>query len=75
MIKAHELRNMTIDEIRMKIEALKCDLFNFRTEVKSGRIEKPHRIRITKRDIARCKTILRELSRTAKETQDNSKGR
>ena len=44
MIKANELRNMTADEIKLKIEALKKDLFNLRTEAKAGRIEKPHKI-------------------------------
>jgi large subunit ribosomal protein L29 len=60
MIKANELRNMTVDEIRIKMEALKKDLYNLRTEVKAGRVEKPHRINETRRDIARCETIIRE---------------
>jgi large subunit ribosomal protein L29 len=60
MIKANELRNMTVDEIRLKMEALKKDLYNLRTEAEAGRVEKPHRINETKRDIARCETIIRE---------------
>ncbi len=60
MIKANELRNMTVDEIRLKIEALKKDLYNMRTEVKAGRIEKPHRIHQTRKDIARCETVIKE---------------
>lgn len=60
MIKANELRNMTADEIKMKVEGLKKDLFNLRSEAKAGRIEKPHRIKETKHDIARCMTIIRE---------------
>ncbi|MFH1996624.1 MAG: 50S ribosomal protein L29 [Candidatus Omnitrophota bacterium] len=62
MIKANELRNMTVEEIQRKIEALKQSLFTMRTEVLGGRIEKPHRIRDAKRDIARCETIIREKS-------------
>ena len=60
MIKANELRNMTVDEIRLKIEALKKDLYNLRTEAKAGRVEKPHRISEVRTDIARCETIIRE---------------
>lgn len=60
MIKANELRNMTVDEIRGKIEALKKELYNLRTEAKAGRVEKPHKISDTRRDIARCETIIRE---------------
>ena len=62
MVKANELRNMTIDEIRLKIEALKKDLYNMRTEVKAGRIEKPHKISETRKDIARCETVIKEKS-------------
>lgn len=62
MIKSNELRNMTADEIRQKIEGFKKELFNLLTEAKAGRIEKPHRIRQTKRDIARCLTVIKEKS-------------
>lgn len=60
MIKGNELRNMTVEEIRQKIESLKKELFNVRTEALSGRIEKPHRISDVRKDIARCETIVRE---------------
>ena len=60
MIKTNELRNMTADEIRMKIEALKKELYGLRTEAESGRIEKPHKIGDVRRDIARCLTIMKE---------------
>jgi len=66
MIKANELRNMTSDEIRQKLESFKKDLFNLRTDAKLGRVEKPHRISVTRRDIARCETILREKQNAAK---------
>jgi len=62
MIKANELRNMTVDEINLKVEALKKDLYHMRTESKAGRIEKPHRINETRKDIARCHTVMREKS-------------
>ena len=60
MIKANELRNMTADEIAQKVEVLKKDLFGMRTEAKAGRIEKPHKIKEVKKDIARCETVLKE---------------
>ena len=62
MIKGNELRNMTVDEIRLKMDALKKELFNLRTEAKAGRIEKPHKISEARKDIARCETIIREKS-------------
>ena len=62
MVTANELRNMTVDEIRFKIAALKKELFNLRTEAKAGRIEKPHKINDTRKDIARCETVIKEKS-------------
>jgi len=62
MMKANELRNMTVDEIRLKIEALKKELYNLRTEARAGRIEKPHKINDTRKDIARCETVIKEKS-------------
>jgi large subunit ribosomal protein L29 len=61
MLKPNEVRNMTQDEILRKLADLKKELYGFRTEAKSGRIEKPHKIRETRRDVARCETILREM--------------
>jgi large subunit ribosomal protein L29 len=60
MIKINELRNMTVDEINMKLEGLKKELYGLRTEAKAGRIEKPHKLSEAKRDIARCLTVIRE---------------
>ncbi len=60
MIKANELRNMTVAEIRLKMESLKKELFGLRTEAKAGRIEKPHKISDARKDIAKCETIIRE---------------
>lgn len=62
MIKTNELRNMTIDEIRIKEESFKKELFSLRSEAEAGRVEKPHRMREIRRAIARCETIIREKS-------------
>ncbi|MDD5423454.1 MAG: 50S ribosomal protein L29 [Candidatus Omnitrophica bacterium] len=59
-MKTNEIRNMTVEEIGHKLEALKKDLYNARTEAEAGRIEKPHRIAEARKDIARCETVLRE---------------
>jgi large subunit ribosomal protein L29 len=62
MIKSNELRNMTADEIKQKMDTLKKELYNLRTEAEAGRVEKPHKINEARKDIARCETILREKS-------------
>jgi large subunit ribosomal protein L29 len=59
-LKASEIHNMTKAEIEQKIRSLKEQVFNLRAEFTSGRVERPHRLRQAKRDIARCYTILKE---------------
>jgi len=60
MIKSNELRNLTVDEIKQKEEALKKELYTLRSDAQIGRIEKPHKFKAIKKDIARCETIIRE---------------
>ncbi|MGB2630683.1 MAG: 50S ribosomal protein L29 [Candidatus Omnitrophota bacterium] len=59
-MKATEIRNMTKAEIEHKIVSMKEQMFSIHAEFTSGRVEKPHRLRQLKRDIARCHTILEE---------------
>lgn len=61
-MKVNELRNMTVDEIKLKEETLKKELYNLRSEAEAGRVEKPHRINQIRKAIARCETIIREKS-------------
>lgn len=55
-----ELRDMTSEELQQKGQQLKQELFNLRFQQATGRIENVMRIKQTRRDIARIKTILRE---------------
>ncbi len=59
-----ELRGLEKSELLEKIKQLKQELFHFRCQLAMGRIENPMRIRQTKREVARVKTILhvKELS-------------
>ena len=66
MIKANELRNMTVDEIRIKEEGLKKELYALRSEAEAGRVEKPHKINEIRRAIARCETIIQEKGNAKK---------
>jgi len=58
--KPNDIRNMTEEEIGNKIITLREELFKLRFEQKTGRVEKPHRIKEARRDVARCYTILAE---------------
>ena len=59
-MKAHELRQMTIDELRTKDRELSEQLFAFRVQKVTGQLEKPSKVRQAKRDLARVLTVLQE---------------
>ena len=60
MAKASELRNMTVDELKLKEADLRKELFNLRFQQVTGEIENPLRIRLVRKDIARVLTVLNE---------------
>ncbi|HFB67631.1 MAG TPA: 50S ribosomal protein L29 [Calditrichae bacterium] len=72
-MKAAELRQMTIADLKAQLEELKDELANLRIQKAMHQIQNPNRIREVKRDIARIKTILREyelgISKPLEETK------
>ena len=69
-MKASEIREMKIDEMEQKLSDLKEELFNLSFQHEIGQLENPQRMKETRRDIARIKTIIREVeakNRTAEE--------
>jgi len=59
-LKTTDLRNMTKDELGLKLSGLKSELYGLMYTAKAGRIEKPHRINQIRKDVARINTIIRE---------------
>jgi large subunit ribosomal protein L29 len=59
-LKAKELGNLTTDELKDKLEGLKKELFSLRVQAKVGKLEKHATVRMTKRDVARVRTVLRQ---------------
>jgi large subunit ribosomal protein L29 len=57
-----ELRQLTAPELIEKERQLVQELFNLRFQLGTGRLENPMQIRKTKREIARVKTVLQEVS-------------
>lgn len=57
-----ELRQLTAPELVEKETQLVQELFNLRFQLGTGRLENPMQIRKTKREIARVKTVLQEVS-------------
>lgn len=60
-MKAGEIRDMSLEEMRQKVVALKEELFNLRFRHEVGQLENPQKLKQIKRDIARVKTIIREV--------------
>lgn len=56
-----DLNGLTVDELSEKEKQLRQELFNFRFQLGTGRLENPMQVRNTKRDIARLKTVRRQL--------------
>ena len=61
-MRASEIRDLNMDEMHQKVSDLKEELFNLRFQHEIGQLENPQRMKQTKRDIARLKTILREVT-------------
>ena len=59
-MKPSEIRALSDEELRAKIDEAKGELFRLRLQLATGQLDNPMKIRETKRRIARLKTILRE---------------
>ena len=59
-MKAKELREKSIEELRNSQTELKEQLFKLRFQKATGQIQNPAKIRMVRRDIARVETILAE---------------
>jgi large subunit ribosomal protein L29 len=62
-MKAAELRETTIDELRKKEQDLRKELFNLRFQKATGEIENPMRIRAIKKEIAKILTVITEKNK------------
>ena len=55
-----KMREMTEAELNAELMKMKKDLFNLRFQHVTGQLENPVKMRETKKDIARVRTIIRE---------------
>lgn len=68
-MKASEARGLSREESKQKVVALAEELFNLRFQHEIGQLENPQKMKQTKREIARLKTIINE------KTGENKAGR
>jgi large subunit ribosomal protein L29 len=60
MAKIAELREMSLDELRVKEGELDDQLFRMRIQKSMGQLDVPLKVRGVRRDLARVKTLLRQ---------------
>ena len=60
-MKAQEIRDLAEKERQEKVSDLNQEIFNLRFQLATGKIENPSRLKSLRRDIARIKTIQREV--------------
>ncbi|HEX3043230.1 MAG TPA: 50S ribosomal protein L29 [Bacillota bacterium] len=59
-MKAKEIRDMTTEELNLKLTNLKEELFNLRFQIATGQLDNPTRVKDVRHSIARVKTIMHE---------------
>jgi len=62
-MKAADLRELDADGLRAKAAELEDEVFRMRVRKATGQLEKPAKIRDTRRDLARVQTILKEKAK------------
>ena len=60
-MKASELRKMSASELDAKLSELKDELFKLRFQQAINQLDNPMRINAVKKDIARIKTVQRDV--------------
>ena len=59
-MKAAELREQTVEELRDREKVLAEKLFALRLQKVTGQLESPAKVKVARRDLARVLTVLRE---------------
>lgn len=60
-MKSNEIRKLSAEELEAKLLELKDELFNLRFQQTINQLDNPMRISAVKKDIARIKTIQRDI--------------
>ena len=64
-MKFSEMKDMTMVELSAKSRDLRQEMFNLRLQQASAQLEKPARLRILRKDVARIETRISELRNKA----------
>lgn len=59
-MKMADIRKLTTEELNKKLDENKKELFNLKFSAATGTLEKPHRIKELRHEVAKIKTVIRE---------------
>lgn len=65
-MNASEIRELSDDELKARLEELRAERFNLRFRSATEAIDNPMRFRTIRRDIARLETVLRQRAAQAR---------
>ena len=65
-MKAKDLRELSVEELKEKERELSQEFFNLRFQKATGQLGNTATIMKTKRDLARVKTVIREMELTGR---------
>ena len=60
MMKAHDLREMSVEELQGLISEKSEELLNLRMQLKMRRLDNPLQVRAARRELAVIKTVVNE---------------
>jgi large subunit ribosomal protein L29 len=64
-MKMSELKDLTPVELTAKSRDLRQEMFNLRLQQTGGQLEKPNRLRLLRKDIARIETRMTQMRKKA----------
>jgi large subunit ribosomal protein L29 len=64
-MKASELRDLSMDELKKRLADERENLANLRFQLSTSQLESPIKVRSVRRDIARLLTMIRNKERSA----------
>lgn len=62
-MKAHELRNLSIEELRKRLQDEELNLSNLRFQLSTSQLDSPIKVRTVRRDIARLRTVINQKTK------------
>ena len=66
MINVAELRDLAVSDLEARAKELEDQLFRMRIQQSLGQLDAPLKLRYTRRDLARIKTVITEKQTTAR---------